>query len=96
MIQDKPNGIGVVSFYYRRYNQPGEAQVEYIVEYSMNGGVSWIEAGRFTATESLTRQDFYAVVNQSGNGRVRIIANTILPDANRRTNVDNIFISNYI
>lgn len=95
MIEDKPNGIGEISFFYRRFNQPGEAQIEYIVEYSMNGGSTWAEAGRFQASESLTRQKFTASVNQSGNGRVRIIANTALVDATRRTNVDNLFIESY-
>ena len=96
MIQDKTNGIGVITFFYRRYDNAGEAQIEYIVQYSMNGGISWNEAGRFTANETLTRQTFSATVNQSGNGRIRIIANTVLPDVNRRTNVDNIFISDFL
>ena len=43
MLENKPNGIGNISFKYRRYGT--DAQVEWMVEYSQNNGASWTQIG---------------------------------------------------
>jgi hypothetical protein len=90
MVDNKFNGIGIVSFKYRRYET--DNQIEWIVECSMNDGV-WNEIGRFTATDIV--QDFNATVNQFGYGKIRIRTDAT-GSTTRRTNVDNILITGYV
>lgn len=93
MVADKPDGIGEISFKYRRYGTEAN-QIEWIVDYSLNSGSDWTQAGAFTATADV--QTFTATINQvSDNVRVRIRANTALANANRRANVDDILITGY-
>jgi hypothetical protein len=93
MLQDKQNGIGTITFFYSRYAT--DSQVQWIVEYSMNGGVTWIPAGTFTA--DATVQQFTAVIDEPGNSRIRIRHNTGGDGStNRRTNVDDILITGVV
>ena len=91
MVADKTDGIGEISFLYRRFGT--DTQVQQIVEYSLNSGSSWTSAGTFTATD--TAQTFTATVNQTSNNvRVRIRTN-VTNTLDRRVNVDNISITGY-
>jgi len=95
MLGDKVDGIGEISFKYRRYNST-DVQIQWIVDYSLDSGVNWTQAGTFTAAASDTPQTFSAIINQvSNNVRIRIRANTGLANANRRTNIDEILITGY-
>ena len=71
MLADTTGGMGVISFQHRRYGT--DTQIEWIVEYSTNGGSVWTEAGRFTA--GATAATFTSTVNSGSNGRVRIRTN---------------------
>ncbi|WP_298893223.1 choice-of-anchor D domain-containing protein [uncultured Psychroserpens sp.] len=94
MLANKANGIGTISFEYRRFGTDG-AQQPWAVEYSTNDGSSWTQIGSdFTATATV--QVFSETVNVTGNIRVRIvIASTPGTSGNRRMNVDDISISDY-
>jgi len=93
MIQDKEYGLGTLTFFYSRYGT--DPQVQWIVEYSMNQGSTWTSVGTFTATAAV--QQFSAVINQSGNGRIRIRHNSGGDlSTNRRANVDDILITEFI
>ncbi|GAA0737993.1 GEVED domain-containing protein [Gaetbulibacter jejuensis] len=95
MLQNKTNGIGTISFDYRRYGT--DAQVDWRVEYSIDNGANWIQAGStFTAPASSVVQTFNATVNITGSARIRIIRETPSGTANRRLNIDDISISDYI
>lgn len=94
MLQDKANGIGIVSFYYRRYGT--DAQVDWKVEYSTDGGSSWTQVGSaFTAPSSDDVQFFSEAVNVNGNIRIRIKRATEEGTANRRLNIDDILVTDF-
>jgi hypothetical protein len=82
--------MGVISFQHRRYGT--DSQIEWIVEYSTNGGSVWTEAGRFTAGADAAT--FTSAVNSGSNGRVRIRTNAT-GASNRRTNIDEFSITAY-
>ncbi|HHV36738.1 MAG TPA: hypothetical protein GXX77_02750, partial [Candidatus Cloacimonetes bacterium] len=66
MMEDKVNGIGDINFFYKKYGN--DAQRTWKVEYSMDGGTSWTQAGdEFVAQDAVT--EFHASVNQAGNAR---------------------------
>jgi len=88
MLADKSGGIGTISFDHRRYGT--DSQIEWIVEYSLNSGSSWTEAGRFTAGVSIA--SFSATINQSGNVRARIRTEAS-GATNRRANIDDFLIT---
>ena len=88
MLADKSGGIGTISFQHRRYGT--DTQIEWIVEYSLNSGSTWTEAGRFTAGASATT--FSATINQSGNARARFRTETA-GATNRRANIDDFLIT---
>ena len=91
MLENKVDGIGEISFLYRRFGT--DAQIEWIVEYSLNGGSSWTSAGTFTADATI--RTFSAVINEvSDNVRMRIRTD-VTSTADRRANVDNILITGY-
>ncbi len=93
MLADKTDGIGEIFFKYRRYGSDA-TQIPWLVDYSLDSGSNWTNAGTFTA--DATVRTFSATVNQvSNNVRVRIRANTTLADGNRRANVDDILITGY-
>lgn len=91
MEADKANGIGTVSFTYRRYGS--DAASSYAVEYSTNSGSSWTQIGS-TITSPATVTSFSEVVNVSGNVRLRIRC-TSGGTSNRRMNVEDILITDY-
>lgn len=94
MLENKPDGLGTISFKYRRYGT--DAQVDWVVQYSKNDGVDWIQIGDvFTASASDEIQTFSQVVNVTGNIRVRIKRGTETGTANRRLNIDDITITNF-
>ena len=94
MLADKENGIGTLSFYYRRYGT--DAQVDWKVEYSTNGGSSWTQIGaNFTAPATNDVQFFSETVNVAGNIRIRIKRATEDGTVNRRLNIDDIELTNY-
>jgi hypothetical protein len=94
MLADKANGIGILSFQYRRYGT--EAQVDWKAEYSTNGGTDWIQIGSaFTAPASDVVQTFSETVNVTGNIRVRIKRATETGTSNNRLNIDDINVTDY-
>jgi len=95
MLQDKPDGAGTISFFYRRYGADG-AQQPWQVEYSTNQGVDWFPVGSpFTAPASDVVQEFSEPVTVAGNVRFRIrLASTPGTSGDRRLNIDDIRISN--
>ena len=90
MLADLPGGIGTISFEHRRYAT--DSQVQWIVEYSTNQGISWTEAGRFTPGETVAT--FSASPNVSAPARVRIRA-AVTGTSNRRANLDDLVITAY-
>ena len=94
MLESKPNGIGTITFLYRRYGT--DAQVDWKVEYSDDDGSTWIQIGSdFTAPNSDDVQTFEASVNVQGNIKVRIKRATETGTSNRRLNIDDILITDY-
>lgn len=94
MTANKANGIGTISFNYRRYGT--DAQLDWRVEYSTNDGGSWTQVGSdFTSPADNDVQSFSQAVNVTGNVRVRIIRGTLTGTANRRLNVDDITITDF-
>lgn len=94
MLENKENGIGDISFYYRRYGT--DTQVDWMVEYSTDNGVSWTQIGEdFTAPASDDVQQFSEEVNASGDVRIRIKRATEEGDVNRRLNIDDILITDF-
>ncbi|MCL2290920.1 MAG: chitobiase/beta-hexosaminidase C-terminal domain-containing protein [Bacteroidetes bacterium] len=76
MQQDKANGIGTVSFYYGSYS--GHSGGVVFVEYSTDGGITWISPGGNSVTSPAwstvnAMQEFSVPINVQGNVRVRII-----------------------
>ncbi len=95
MLEDKPNGLGVITFQYRRYGS--DTQVPWKVEYSINEGASWTQIGDiFTAPASDEVQTFEETVNATGNVRVRIVRDEEVGSDNRRLNVDDIKMSDFM
>jgi hypothetical protein len=96
MLQDKANGIGAISFLYSEYGT--DIQTSWRVEYSTDAGVTWTQAGTdFTATGgNLNPETFSATVNVLGNARIRIVETTGLGTTNKRTNIDDITITDYV
>lgn len=94
MLEDKANGLGSVYFNYRRYG--ADAQVDWKVEYSTDGGSNWTQIGSvFTAPASDEVQTFQEKINVDGNIRLRIKRETETGSSNRRLNIDDIIITDY-
>lgn len=100
MIQDKPNGIGTISFLYSRSNfsgdraTTGDGPPSFVVEYSMDGGSTWTQAGSTISLDGVNSlTTFSAIVDESGNGRIRIVQTA--GAAGRRWNVDDITITDF-
>ena len=94
MVEDKTGGLGTISFLYRRYGT--DAQVDWKVEYSTDGGTSWLQAGDvFTAPATNDVQTFTATVNALGSARIRIVRATASGTSNRRLNIDDIVLTDY-
>ncbi len=94
MLANKANGLGTLSFYYRRYGT--DAQVDWKAEYSLNDGSSWTQVGSsFTSPASDVVQQFSVAVNVSGNVRVRIKRATETGTSSNRLNIDDITLTDY-
>lgn len=94
MTANKANGIGTVSFSYRRYGTDG-AQQPWAVEYSTNNGSTWTQVGS-NITGTGTVQTFNATVDVTGNVRIRFrLTTTPGTTGNRRLNVDDITITDF-
>lgn len=95
MIQNKNNGINNISFSYRAYTGDG-AQQPYSVQYSTDNGSNWTQIGS-NITATTTVQTFNQNINIPGSVRIRIIiASTPGTAGNRRFNIDNILLTDYI
>lgn len=90
MLEDKTDGLGTIAFVYAQYGN--DQQVAYKVEYSTNGGASWVQIGN-EFTGSTSPVTFTQEVNVSGNVRVRFSTVSETGDANRRLNIDDILIT---
>ncbi len=89
MLADKTGGLGTVSFQYRRYGT--DPQVDWMVQYSTNQGISWAQIGSsFTAPTTDVVQTFTADVNVTGDVRIRIKRATETGATNSRLNIDDI------
>ena len=94
MLQNKSNGLGTITFQYRRYGT--DVQVDWKVEYSINDGADWIQIGSvFTAPDSDVVQTFSEVVNIDADIRIRIKRATEDGTANRRLNIDDIVLTDF-
>ena len=87
MAEDKPNGIGSLSFLAARYGSDSEAMIS--VSYSVNGGNSWIALGSETVSAT-TLTEYSYTVNVTGNVRIKIEQTS-----GKRLNIDDISITDY-
>jgi hypothetical protein len=94
MQGDKANGLGVLSFEYRRFGT--DAQVTWQAQYSDDAGVSWNNIGS-TFTASATVQTFTETVNVTGNVRIRFIHSSGgVAGTDRRINIDDISLTDFV
>ena len=94
MLANKTNGIGNLSFLYRRYGT--DAQVDWKVEYSINDGADWTQVGDvFTAPDTDDVQTFSAQLDINADVRIRIKRATEEGTANRRLNIDDIVMTDF-
>ncbi|MFN3640176.1 MAG: T9SS type A sorting domain-containing protein [Flavobacterium sp.] len=94
MLANKTNGLGTLSFQYRRYGT--DVQVDWRVEYSINNGASWIQIGSdFTAPATDAVQTFSEVVNINADIRIRIKRATETGTSNNRLNIDDIVLTDF-
>ncbi|MFY7885942.1 MAG: hypothetical protein ACOVOV_13975, partial [Dolichospermum sp.] len=95
MTSNKSNGIGSISFNYRRYGT--DSQVTWKVEYSLNNGSSWTQIGsNFTAPDNDNIQVFNEIVNARGDVRLRIRYASGTTGVDKRLNIDDIVITDFI
>ena len=93
MLSDKLNGVGTISFQYARYGTES-GQPSLFVEYSVNGGSTWIQAGTAITSFPANLTTWSATINQIGSVRIRFRTNTGGTNQ-RRFNIDNITLTNY-
>ncbi|MCB5259898.1 MAG: endonuclease [Candidatus Cloacimonetes bacterium] len=94
MLGDKSDGLGSLSFFYRRYGS--DSQVAWKAEYSIDGGITWIQAGEdFVAANNDETQSFSATINISSPGRIRIRTAESSGSSNARLNLDDISVTDY-
>ncbi len=95
MQDDLTGGLGELSFSFARSNFTGDRipeAVQLAVEYSLNQGESWIEAGDMIQTDSIDEMTlFKAEINRAGAYRIRI--KSISGGDGRRFNVDNLLLT---
>jgi hypothetical protein len=92
MTEDKANGLGTLSFEYRRFSS--EAQVAWVAQYSTTAGASWTQIGApFTAAATVAT--FSETVNVEGSVRIRILPQTLTGSSNRRMNIDDILLTDF-
>ncbi len=94
MYGDKPDGLGNLSFSYRQYGT--DSQATWIAEYSIDGGITWIQAGEnFSAPTDGEPVTFNAQINSAAAGRIRIRNAASSGSSNLRMNLDDIVITDY-
>lgn len=94
MLANKTNGIGNLSFLYRRYGT--DAQVDWKVEYSVNDGADWVQVGdAFTAPATDDVQTFSAQLDINSDVRIRIKRATETGASNNRLNIDDIVMTDF-
>ena len=87
MAEDKPNGLGRLTFLAACYGSDEAAGIT--VSYSVNGGNSWIELGKETVSAtSLTEYGY--TVNVTGDVRIKIEQTS-----GKRLNIDDISITDF-
>lgn len=90
MAEDKPNGIGTLSFYARPFSNDADAEVA--VSYSCDGGVSWsVIASPVITIGNDGMTEYSYMVNAAGNVRVKFEVNT-----GKRLCIDDVAISDYV
>lgn len=96
MLQDKPNGIGTISFLYSEYGS--DSQTSWRVEYSVDAGATWTQVGTdITATGgNASPSTFNETINVLGDARIRVVEATGTGASNRRMNIDDITITDYV
>lgn len=69
MAEDLKYGLGSVSFYVRKWTNDVESEVA--IEYSVDGGENWEEAGKFDVVDAEYKK-IECVINKAGNVRMRL------------------------
>lgn len=88
MTADKPRGIGTVKVHACEWTDK-EGPCTFALQYSMDGGQTWQEAGTATA-DATDYKEYTFTVNKPGAGRVRVVQT-----AGKRFMVDDIEIADY-
>lgn len=98
MVDDKPYGLGTLSFYACRSNftndRTGNAPI-IAAEYSTDGGNTWISAGaniNLSGVDVLTKYEF-PNLNVSGNVRIKI--SVVGGDNDKRLNIDSLVFTSF-
>lgn len=87
MAEDKPNGIGRLTFLAACYGNDEAAEMT--VSYSIDGGSSWVELGK-EAVSAVTLTEYGYTVNVTGDVRIKIEQTS-----GKRLNIDDISITDY-
>lgn len=92
MNEDKPHGLGSISFYAAIYGNDDPTTFE--VRYSIDGGLNWITKGTvdLTGVTTLTKYEF-SNINVAGNVRIGLFAMAGADDAS--FNVDSLIFTGY-
>ncbi len=94
LLEDLTNGLGMVTFQYRRYGT--DPLAVWRVECSADGGGAWTQTGPdFTASGSGDVQTFSNRVVVPANARVRIRCASDTGTVDHRLNIDNITLASY-
>lgn len=95
MLNAKTDGVGIISFNYRRYGT--DAQVDWKVEYSIDGAGPWTQVGStFTSPANNDVQLFSETLNIPGTVYIRIKRATETGTSNRRLNIDDITLTDFV
>ncbi|MCL2649592.1 MAG: T9SS type A sorting domain-containing protein [Candidatus Azobacteroides sp.] len=93
MVQDKPNGAGVISLYHGMYSNH-TAAATWKLEVSNNGGATWDAFSQEVTEVPTTFTLISFTVNVAGNIRIKI-TKTNDPLSNSTINIDDIQITDY-
>jgi hypothetical protein len=97
MLEDKVGGVGNISFLYSRSDFTGDrtgTSPIFVVEYSLDAGFSWIQAGSTIDTSGINSlTQFSHDINQSGDVRIRIKQTGGQTD--KRWNIDDILLTDF-
>lgn len=89
MAEDKPNGMGVLSFFARPFSNDISSDVA--ISYSIDGGTSWINVATPNIAASVGGMTEYSyTMNIAGNVRVKFVVNT-----GNRLCIDDVSITDY-